>query len=460
LSTIALEMIRLILLILITLWVLPVHAFLTDTTIRAVPDDGSTYDRDTWNPTNGTFPAVGGTYVDPVFGETIRRLTAIHPSGGTGLNNHHQWNADGTKFFWQNANQVHILDGSTGTQLETNIPGGFGAGHDSIWSPHDPNIYYYNSLTTNISQRNISTDTTSTVKNFGATLGSLGNKGPMVAVPADDTANPTNLLFLVSIGGTLRVWDQARDTILGGTMVSTDIRWAALSPDGRWIILSQTSGDFYSLPVNVMAGTVGDGVTAGQTGTLFWDSMCFDHAAIASLTNGKTYLLTGACLFERYHYRVDVSLNQAGRTQALQAADNLRLFQTDASGQTGNSHYTCAHRGSMRNYCMASNEDTAETIAAPGTWYAHKQEVVLVYMLTGKVYRLAHHRSYPLLGGTQFCGTPRINMAPDGTHAFFMSGFGLVDAEATCGYSDVYRLDMQHVTTVKPWTRRPSFTME
>jgi hypothetical protein len=430
--------------------------YLTDTTIRPVADDGTQFDRDTWNPTNGSFPGVGGTYTDPIFGEVLKRLTNIRPGAGSSLTFRSALNADGTKFFWRNTSAsntlVHVLD-TAGTQVETNIPGGFGTGEDAAWDPFNPAIYYYWTGTT-ISQRNIATDTTSTVKTFGSTLTGVGSEHVFIAHHEDDTANPTNLLFLVAYGGNIRVWNKQSDVELTGSMVNTSMDWATFSPDGRWIIKGDNlfPATFYSLRVDVIAGTVGNG-TAGQTGTPFWQSMNGSaHGAPVSLTNGKTYVVTAASQLERWQYRVDVSLDQTGQSTAVQAAANTRLFMTDASGQTANPHYSCGMQGAMRNYCWISTEDYPETAAAPGTWYAHKQEIILVHVPTAKVFRMAHHRSYPLQ--SRFCSNPRVNASLDGTHAVFTSGMGIGTAEASCGYGDVYLLDGSSVTQVKPWARR------
>ena len=419
--------------------VTPSAAYLTDTNSHAVPDDG-TYDRDTWNHDNGSFPTVGNSYTDPVFNEPVTRLTANNPSGGTGLSMHYQWNADGTKIFHQLSGQVNILNAATGAVVKSNTPGNFDASHEFQWSPVNANEYYWTDGAS-IKKRNISTDTTSTVKTFGSTLGVVGHKGLWIVHPADDDGNANNLLFLVNLDNQFKVWELADDEIYDGTFSTSDNRWTAFTPDGRYLVRATTTGSkFYSIRVWFDDGEVGDGATSSQTGTLFWDSMCFDHGALVSTTGGDNYLITGACLHERWHYRVDITLNQSGRTKAQQAADNDRLFQTDASGVTGNTHYSCAAKqgGAMQDFCWASNEDYNETAGSPGTWYAHKQEIVVVDMVNLTTYRMAHHRSYPLSG--KFCSMPRVNASPDGTKAFFMSTHGLTETDS-CGYSDVYLLD-------------------
>src|SRR5262245_44357012 len=184
-------------------------AYLTDTNIRAVPDDGSLYDRDTWNAQNASFPAVNATYTDPVFGEVVTRLTSTRPTAGDALNNRHRWNADGTKFirqFGASASTVHAYT-TSGTQVETNLPGGFAGGHQFQWSPFNPDIYYFTDATTSLKQRNIATDVTSTVKTFAAALGNIGGDDLWAVHHVDDTANPTNLLFVVNYSSAVRVWN-------------------------------------------------------------------------------------------------------------------------------------------------------------------------------------------------------------------------------------------------------------
>lgn len=429
------------------------------TTILPVTNDGTQFDRDTWNPTNGSFPAIGASYTDPTFGEVITRMRNVYPGPGTLLSAHNQWNADGTKFFWMgsDAATVHVVN-TAGTQVETNIPGGWTVTSSVGWSVFNPDLYYFISTDT-LFQRNIATDTTTTVKDFNlGTLtqlgtGSGGQKGLMVVNPADDTTNPTNQLFLLGIGTNFQVYDQARDVLLTGSISNTDVRWIGLSPNGKYVIrVTVTGANFFSIPVNVMTSTLGTGAAA-QLGTNFWEGMCQDHGAVASLTTGKTYVIAAACNLERWTYRIDVSLNQAGRSTAQQAADNTRLFMTDASGQTGNTHYSCALKGAMQNWCWTSTEDYAETAAAPGTWYANKQEILLVNMQTAKAYRMAHHRSYPLQ--SRIGSNPRVNSSQDGLQAFFLSAMGVGTAEGIVGYADVYLISGRGPAGEKPWSRRP-----
>jgi hypothetical protein len=423
------------------------------TTITPVTNDGTQFDRDTWNPTNGSFPAVGASYTDPIYGEVITRMRAVYPGAGTLLTFHNQWNADNTKFFWMDGGVTNVqVINTSGTQVETNTPGTWTSTGEVAWSPLDPNIYYYIS-TDSIMQRNIATDTTTTLKDFNlGNLVTLGRKGLMVVNPKGDTANPNNLLFLVGIGTNYQVYDLARDVLLTGSVTNTDYRWMGLSPDGKWLVRARNvTQDMLSVPIDVMTSTLGTGAAA-QTGTSFWQGMCTDHGALVSLTSGKTYIVVAGCNFARFHYRVDISLNQTGRSTTLQAADALQLWGTDASGQTGNTHYSCALSGANQNWCWASNEDYPETAATPGTWYANKQEIMLVNMQTGKAYRMAHHRSYPLQ--SRIGSSPRVNSSQDATKAFFVSGMGVGTAEASVGYGDVYLISGLGPQQTKPWSRR------
>lgn len=87
----------------LTLLAHPCAAFLVDTGTHPPPTSGA-YAYETWTPADPAFPDVDASYVDPVFGEEIHRVTNIYPPtpGETGsgilygING--LWNANGTAY--------------------------------------------------------------------------------------------------------------------------------------------------------------------------------------------------------------------------------------------------------------------------------------------------------------------------------------------------------------------------
>ena len=123
---------------------LPVIGYLTDAGTHAPPTSG-TYDYNAFKPGAGGFPAVGNTYVDPIFTETVRRLTDV--TGGANADDiyaFHWANADGTYAFHTATvgGLLKVINTMTGADVYTSQPGGLNAS-ECRWHPTDPDKYYY-----------------------------------------------------------------------------------------------------------------------------------------------------------------------------------------------------------------------------------------------------------------------------------------------------------------------------
>ena len=175
---------------------------LTDSVTHAPPTTGSfPYSPPgTWMPGQPGFPLAGQSYVDPVFGTTIRRLTNNFPSQSYsdiyGTNG--WWNADSTRFYHRTGGgSWAVLDTATGAVVRANVPsssGGF-----VQFDPVDPNVYYYISGV-NLRQYNIATGADTVLKAFPATL--LCNGG------ANNFIDRTGRLFAVLYSGAVHIWDR------------------------------------------------------------------------------------------------------------------------------------------------------------------------------------------------------------------------------------------------------------
>jgi hypothetical protein len=92
------------------------YAAITDNGIYPPPTTGP-FAYNTFRPGTPGFPALGGTYIDPVFGSTVRRLTDIGANRGEDDSYAHNWcNANGTYCFYtgRSKSPVSILNSMTG----------------------------------------------------------------------------------------------------------------------------------------------------------------------------------------------------------------------------------------------------------------------------------------------------------------------------------------------------------
>ena len=92
-----------------------------------------------WLPGSPGFPAAGTTYVDPVFGATVRRLTNEFPAPNNSdiYAKNGWWNANGTRFFERTQTDFLILDSATGAVVRSGVPGGSVA-FDASFDPDEP----------------------------------------------------------------------------------------------------------------------------------------------------------------------------------------------------------------------------------------------------------------------------------------------------------------------------------
>src|SRR6266513_3073158 len=204
------------------------YAFLTDSGAHAPPTIGP-YAYNTFMPGTPGFPAVGGTYTDPVFGSTIKRLTNV--TGSVNFDDiyaKHQANANGTLAFRTTVGEiVHVINVSTGAIAYSNQPTGV-AQFEMHWDALDADKYYYFSGA-NLVRRNLGAQTNTTRKTFPATLETNGG--------SLNIQSRNGRYFTVRYGGVNKVWDSQLDIIYSGSVTPLDpTGWVSISPDGNYMV--------------------------------------------------------------------------------------------------------------------------------------------------------------------------------------------------------------------------------
>lgn len=381
-----------------------------------------------FSPGGAGFPAAGDSFVDPVFGCTVRRLTDVAPGWGNSLiySKNGFWNADATRYA-SNPNamgQVDVVDADTGAVVRANVP--FGA--EGTFSPVDPDVFYtFAYLGAELREYHVSTGTGAVIHTAPAALQSLGG--------SVDWIDRTGRYFLLNYGGALHVWDRVDDALYTGTVPATfGNGWAGLTPDGNYIVIGGHNGqefEHWSFAIDHAARTV------AATGVMFW-SLCGPHSDIATASDGKSYLVGFNCWDQPEVYRVDITIPQTTGDIAKQKADNVRLFGND---WLDSGHFSCASTGPNRDWCFGEIASGDDTFGDMGAWRPYKQEIVAVHLVAPfEVRRLAHHRSRSPF--SNYVRQPRANASWDGTRIAFASDFGL-DTGSAVAYSDIYYVDLR-----------------
>lgn len=192
-------------------------------------------------PTSGAFafssytgPSAGQTYVDPVFGSTVRRLTTDHKFDDL-YGRNMWWNADATKYYHYGT----IVNTATGATTHTVSRGDHSS--DAGFDPIDPNAVYY-----------ISGSTIHKV-----ILGANGAKTDTVWFTAPSTLNELGgsenwlsadgRLLVVSYGAepAIHVYDTANfaaGPFSGAVPSGSTTAYSTLVPSGRYLITPTPGG--------------------------------------------------------------------------------------------------------------------------------------------------------------------------------------------------------------------------
>lgn len=399
--------------------------YLTDGASHTPPSSG-TYAYNSFMPGVVGFPAVGGAYTDPVFGGVVRRLTDNYTNSqaaGDYMYSHHMANANGSYVFSaQYRSGVFtlgfILNTATGAEVYTAQPTGSHP-EDLAWHPTDPDKYYYFSGASLV-RRNLAAQTNTTIKTFPATLQSVGG--------SVNWFDKTGRYMVIKYSDLIHVWDSVEDAIYSGTFTQVEPTngWVGITPDGAYVVdvsglTASPNRENQSRALNHATNAIGSAVQ-------FW-GIAGGHACLVSASNGKNYWIGFESHATAGVWRVDITLNQAGRTDAQQRADNTQLFPTTFDG-TG--HFSCVSLGTYSDWVFYDDEYYLDTFGSSPAWVAYAQEIAAVNVVTGEVRRLAHHRSRSPLASYYY--TPRISSSWDGSVVLFTSNFNRSGTD----YNDLY----------------------
>src|SRR3989344_6545940 len=197
---------------------------------------------------NNFIPASGTSYIDPVFGSTVRRLSATGATDDIYSRNM-KWNADGTRFLRSaiinGGDYYNVIDTVTGTVTHSRIPLATTSNScDGGFDPVNPNVYYYPSGT-NLRKITLQSGGTwtdviaftapSTLKSLGCTINSWSADGRYIilrygAEPSVRVYDWTNM----GAGAYANPVDGSSTIDPGG--------FIGISPDGNYLIADGVGG--------------------------------------------------------------------------------------------------------------------------------------------------------------------------------------------------------------------------
>ncbi len=419
-------------LLLILLILFPSHSFAAISNSSAVhaPPTSGTYSYNTFSPGAIGFPALGGTYLDPIFGETVRRITDV---GGVtnddDIYGHHWCNADGTKCFSTKDGVLRIYSPLTGATLYNNQPRGGGvelARANLQWHPTQPDKYQRFETNT-IVERTLATQTDVTIFTAPQVFDNVGGSLPWVDGSGD--------IYVFSWGGQARVWKRSTNTLYSGTAANftTNGGWVSITPDGNYVVTAAggtatPQKEHHSYAINHATATL------SSSHTQFW-GLCGDHGVLASSNNGKNYFISYACHNTPGLWRIDITLDQAGKSESQQLASNQILIPLAWADNDG--HLSGNMRGAMTDWVFLSSENLNGDPRNGGIsgWTPWKQEIIAINVATLEVRRLAHHRSRGL--SSSYYAQPHVSSSWDGSTVIWASNMN----SGSTDYADIYAIN-------------------
>lgn len=414
-------------------------AFVSDTGSHPPPATGQyTY--------NSFIPALppNSSYVDPVFGSTVNRLTGDGSHDDIYARNM-WWNADGTLYLHRSqsggTDRWQVINATTGAIEYDNIPFGYFAA-DGGFDPVNPNVLYYLIADDGTGHGEIirvtlegsdqwTADTYFTapapIESLGGTLNWMDANGQYMVV----RYGPEPSVYVYKTSDLSAPYanplDASNYVDLGG--------YIGITPDGQYLVgWNESSGTGVAGSGQGMSWRL-DNVndTIATSPTPFW-SLCGDHGDFLSATDGNDYMITYDCDTQPGLWRVDITNNASGldesQQQALPNNELLVAFQT----WNDFGHISACARCDWAYFATEDLSDTFNSGTDNGSgyitpWHAFRQEIDAVNVVTGSLRRLAHNRSrYKSSSPYDYYSFPRVSASWGGNYVGFASNFNQVDA--------------------------------
>ena len=369
-------------------------------------------------PSYNTFipPAAGNTYVDPVFGSTIKRVSnamgtpnAVGGGNLTWIENEYAtmsaFNTNNSNFILVHQSYFGLYDGNSGSYIR-DLPLEISASSEPRWSRKDNATLYYH-YGNQLKSYNISTGATNVVHTFSQYSAISGNGESDISLDGDHFvfAGDGRYIFVYQI--------------------STDSTYTAFDTAG-----TRFDSIYITPHNNVIVSWLAAGTARFNGQELFDINMNFQrqlshadgHKHLTVDTNGDEVLIwtnsnDAQPIANCQNGIVKIRLADATQTCLVQLDWSLAVHITAPDGN-GYAYF----------------ETYAPGNPTPGTsgWAAYTNELVQVKLDGTSVSRWAHHRSRPL---NSYNYEPKATISRDGTRLLYASDY---DLQSIYGYATDY----------------------
>jgi hypothetical protein len=380
-------------------------------------------------------PVTGGTYTDPVFGSTIKRVSNASATPNADRGGYLTWieneystassfNSDNSKFILVHESYFGLYDGS-GFYIH-DLPLEINSSSEPRWSRKDNAALYYHSGN-QLKSYNIASGGINVIHIFSE-YSSISGEGKMDMSEDGDHLvligdNHEAFVYVISQdkkGPVLETQQQARNMLLSPNN-NVAISWIAHGTgrmqglelyDSNMNFLRQIShAEGHS---HMSRDTNGDEV-------LIWTNSA-DPQPIPNCQNGI----------------VKVRLADAQQTCLLQLDWSLAVHISASDGN---------------GTAFVDTEAPSNPESGSSHWVAYTDELLQVRLDGSGVTRLAHHRSRPV---NSYNWQPKLSVSRDGTRLLYASNYDLSAISGyTAEYSDTYMIVLNGSTAAPPTSSTP-----
>lgn len=371
-------------------------------------------------------PSVGGTYVDPVFGSTVRRVSnALNMSNNSAGSGNLTWieteyptaaamNGDDSYFILVHESYFGLYSGSTGLYLH-DLPFEINASSEPRWSRKDNVTLYYHSGNM-FKSYNVSTGATTVVHTFSQYTSISGNGEMDISFDGD---------HFVLVGDSQNIFVY---------QISTDAQYQVYNTGGM------AFDSVYITPENdVIVSWYPAGTTRFTGQELFDINMNFlrqvghadGHKHLTHDTNGASVLIwTNSAdpqpLENCQNGIVKILLSTGAQTCLAQLDWSLAVHITAPDGN---------------GYAYVETYAPGNPVPGTSGWVACTNELIQVKLDgSGSITRLAHHRSRPW---DSYLYEPKATISRDASRLLYSSNYDLQGIESyTADYADTYMIQL------------------
>ncbi len=354
-------------------------------------------------------PALGQTVIDPQFGTTIRRITAVPVSEGAKAiikpmySTMPAWNIDESKLIlWHRGRGHELYDGRTYAfirELPLESPTDI---EQVLWDPVDPDILYYPSnynAQPRFMRYRVSTNTSELVRDFGtAPTNCPVDWGKVLSIGSDPqylSWEPKKIIGL-KCGNTKFIYDIAANDTLGVKSFTTS-NAPIVAPSGD---LAYFEGDVYDIGLNLLRSLV-------MTNP--------EHANIGRDANGADVYNTASFDDADPGALISYALSTGSRKVIIGPKNG---WPYTPSG-THISSLAFKNPGWVAVSMVGYQADGKSIL---------DNELALANVSSGQVCRIGHHRSKAGKGPWEYWAEPHNVISPSGTRVLFGSDWGGSDS--------------------------------